>query len=130
MASIIVVSGPDKDKYYPLGKRTNVLGRDEALPIQILDPKVSRKHIQIRFDNEKQCYFVVDMKSKHGASINGVKIKDEAILDDNDYISIGETVIMFTLKDFKGKENALKHYKKVGERKHPTITTGFRKPEV
>ena len=130
MASIIVISGPNKDKYYPLGKRTNVLGRDEALPIQILGPKVSRKHMQIRFDNEKQCYFAIDMNSKHGVLINGVKIKDETVLDDNDYISIGESVLMFTFKDFKDRENALNHYKKVGERKYPTITTDFRKQDL
>jgi pSer/pThr/pTyr-binding forkhead associated (FHA) protein len=53
MGSIIVISSVDKGKYYPLGKRTNVIGRDEALPIQILDQKVSRKHMQIRFDKEK-----------------------------------------------------------------------------
>lgn len=128
MASIIVISGPDKDKYYPLGHRTNVLGRDEAVPIQILDPKISRKHMQIRFDNDQQCYFALDMKSKHGVLINGVKIQDETILNDNDYIGIGETMILFTFRDFKDRESALNHYKKVGERKYPTITTYLEKP--
>lgn len=123
MSSIIVISGTDKGKYYPLGKRTSVIGRDEALLIQILDQKVSRKHMQIRFDNEKQNYFIIDMKSKHGVFVNGAKIKEEVMLADNDYIGIGETVLMFTLKDFNNAESALSHYKKVGERKHPTITT-------
>lgn len=59
MASLIVISGVDKGKYYPLGKRTNVIGMDEALPIQMLDQKVSRKHMQIRFDKEKDCYLAV-----------------------------------------------------------------------
>ena len=31
MASMIVMTGPQKDDYYPLGRRTNVVGRDEAL---------------------------------------------------------------------------------------------------
>ena len=71
MASIIVASGPDKGKYYPLGYRTNVVGRDEAVPIQIVDRKISRKHMQIRF--EKDRYSVLDMKSKHGVFINGMR---------------------------------------------------------
>ena len=112
MASIIIASGPDEGKYYPLGQRTNVLGRDEAVPIQILDPKISRKHMQIRFDNNQQSYYALDMKSKHGVLINGVKIHDETILNDNDYIGIGDTTILFTFRDFKDRESALNHYKK------------------
>ena len=128
MASIIIVLGPDKEKYYPLGQRTNVIGRDEALPIQILDPRSSRKHMQIRFDQEKNCYSAIDMKSKHGVFINNVKIDDEVVLNDNDYIQIGDTVILFAMKDFDGRESALNHYKKVGERHHPTITTYLDNP--
>ena len=59
MASIIVVTGSNKGDYYPLGHRTTVIGRDEALPIQILDPKVSRKHMQIRYDADKKFSAVV-----------------------------------------------------------------------
>ena len=128
MASIIIISGPEKDKYYPLGSRTTVIGRDEALLIQILDPRISRKHMQIRFDQEKNCYYVIDMKSKHGVFINGVKIDEEVVLSDNDYIQVGDTVILFSIKDFENCENALNHYKKVGERRHPTITTYLDKP--
>ena len=128
MASIIIASGPEKGKYYPLGQRTNVIGRDEALLIQIIDPRVSRKHMQIRFDKEKTIYSAIDMKSKHGVFINGIQIKDEVALNDNDYIQIGDTVIFFALKDFKDRESALNHYKKVGERYHPTITTYADRP--
>lgn len=123
MASIVVVEGPDKDKYWPLGHRTNVIGRDEALPIQIVDSKVSRKHMQIRYDKERDSYLALDMKSKHGVFINSSKIDDEVVLSDNDYIQIGETLILFTLKDFTDRESALNHYKKVGERRYPTMTT-------
>lgn len=122
MASIIVVSGPNKGDYYPLGHRPNVIGRDEAVPIQIVDPNVSRKHMQIRFDEGEDQYYAIDMSSKHGMFINGVKIDNEAVLADNDYIGIGTTALLFTLKDFADRENALSHFKKVGERKHPTIS--------
>jgi pSer/pThr/pTyr-binding forkhead associated (FHA) protein len=121
MASIIIITGEKKGDYYPLGKRTNVIGRDEAVPIQILDDKVSRKHMQIRFNAENN-FSAVDMSSKHGVLINGVKITDEVKLNDNDYITIGNTTLMFTLKDFDSRENALLHYKTVGQRNLPTIT--------
>ncbi len=121
MASLIVVNGANKDDYYPLGKRSNVIGRNEALPIQILDGEVSRKHLKIAYDREKGTYTAVDMKSRHGVMINGIKITGEAALADNTYITIGQTTLFFTLKDFEGRQSALSHYKKVGERSKPTL---------
>ncbi len=120
MASIIVTSGANAGDYYPLGHRPNVVGRDEALPIQILDEQVSRKHMQIHFDKGTGLYYALDMKSKHGVFINGRKIDDETALSDGDHIRIGEANLMFTLKDFTDRESALSHFKKVGERRRTT----------
>ena len=121
MASLIVTNGPKKGDYYPLGRRTTVIGRDEAVPIQIVDSHVSRKHMQIRFNAEDETYSVIDMSSKHGVFVNGMPIKDEAVLNDNDQITVGKTDLLFTFSDFEDRENALLHYKKVGQRNLPTI---------
>ena len=121
MACIIVATGEQKGDYYPLGRRTNVVGRDEGVPIQILDEHISRKHLQIHFDEDKQQYYALDMKSKHGVFINGIKINTETVLVDGDQIGIGRTTILFTLKDFEDRESALSHFKKAGERIRPTI---------
>ena len=121
MASIIIMSGPKKGDYYPLGQRTNVIGRDEALLIQILDEHVSRKHLQIHFDKDKGQYSALDMKSKHGVFVNGGKINNETALADGDQIYIGQTDLLFTEKDFTDRESALSHFKKVGERFRPTM---------
>jgi len=121
MASILVMSGAQKGDYYPLGRRTNVVGRDEGAPIQILDEHISRKHMQIRFDPDKKQYRALDMKSKHGVFINGGKIHDETVLVDDDQIHIGQTDLLFTEKDFTDRESALSHFKKVGERMRATI---------
>ena len=121
MASIIVMSGTQKGNYYPLGHRTNVVGRDEGLLIQILDEHISRKHMQIRFDKDKGQYYALDMKSKHGVFINGSKIDNQMALADCDQIHIGQTDLLFIEKDFTDPESALSHFKKVGERMRPTI---------
>ncbi len=121
MASIIVMSGAQKGNYYPLGRRTNVVGRDEGAPIQILDEHISRKHMQIRFDKDKGQFYALDMKSKHGVFINGGKIHEEAQLADDDQIHIGQTDLLFTEKDFADRESALSHFKKVGERIRATM---------
>ena len=120
MASIVVTTGEQKGNYYPLGQRTTVLGRDEGLLVQILDGKVSRKHMQIRYDRSQDKYYAVDMNSKHSVFINDRQVNEEAELKDNDYIRIGETVILFLLQDFKDKESALNYYKRVGERRKDT----------
>jgi pSer/pThr/pTyr-binding forkhead associated (FHA) protein len=120
MASLIVLDGAQKDNYYPLGHRTNVIGRSEALMIQIVDERISRKHLQISYDKDKDAYHALDMSSKHGVHINGNKITEETRLVDGDRITIGTTTLWFTVNDFPDKESALSHYKKVGERSRPT----------
>jgi len=120
MASLFIISGDQKGSYYPLGHRTNVIGRNETLPVQILDNLVSRQHLQISYDKQKDEYFALDMKSKHGVFINDTKIEEETALVEGDEILIGQTTLMFTEKDFDDWESALSHFKKVGERMRPT----------
>ena len=120
MASLFIISGDQKGDYYPLGVRTNVVGREEALPIQVLDDLVSRKHLQIRYDKQRGQYLALDMKSKHGVFINDRKITEETALADGDEILIGQTTLLFTEKNFEDWESALSHFKKVGERMRPT----------
>ncbi|MBN1359904.1 MAG: FHA domain-containing protein [Sedimentisphaerales bacterium] len=127
MASLIVTSGKHEGNYYPLGRRTNVIGRDEALLIQILDNMVSRKHMQIRFDEKTGRYYAFDMKSRNGVYVNNHRIDEETFLSDGDVIVIGLTTLLFVDRDFKDKDSALLHYKKVGERLRVT-TYGPREP--
>ena len=121
MASIIVTSGEHKGEYLPLGRRTNVIGRAEALPMQILDDMVSRKHLRIRYDENTNEHYAEDMNSKHGVLINNRKITVQAVLKEGDQIRIGQTTLLFTKEDFNDRESALSHFKKVGERQRPTM---------
>lgn len=121
MASIIIMNGDQKGAFYPLGRRTSVVGRDEALPIQILDKHISRKHLQIRFDKVDNTYHALDMRSKHGVFINDRKIEDDTLLQEGNIIRIGEVACLFTQKDFSDRESAMSHYKKVGERARGTL---------
>jgi pSer/pThr/pTyr-binding forkhead associated (FHA) protein len=120
MASIIVISGDKKGEFLPLGRRTSVIGRAEALPLQILDDLVSRKHLRVRFDETTSRFYAEDMGSKHGTFINRGKIGAETALAEGDEILIGNTSLLFTKEDFNDRESALTHYKKYGERSRPT----------
>jgi S-DNA-T family DNA segregation ATPase FtsK/SpoIIIE len=121
MASIIVISGKQKGEYLPLGRRTSVIGRDEAISLQILDRLVSRKHLRISLDKGTNRFQAEDMKSKHGVSINGTRISDLPPLFDGDEILIGSTTLLFADKDFDDKDSALTHYKERGERDRRTV---------
>jgi pSer/pThr/pTyr-binding forkhead associated (FHA) protein len=124
MASLIVTSGKQKGSYYPLGRRTSVIGRDEALLIQILDNLVSRKHLQIRFDEKTNRYYAFDMKSRNGVYVNNQRIAKDTVLSDGDVILIGTTTLLFTEEDFDSQESAMLYYKKVGERMRVTVYEG------
>ena len=119
MGSIFVLSDTEEGGHYPLGRRTNVVGRMKGLPIHILDKHLSRKHLQIRFDKEKQCYYAFDMKSRHGVLINGMRITEDTALNDGDEIRIGVTSILFTTRDFPDEESALSYWKTVTENRLP-----------
>jgi len=121
MASLIITSGEQKGEYLLLGNRINVIGRAEALPMQILDDMISRKHLRIRYDENSNQHFAEDMDSKHGVIINNHKINQLTALKDGDQIVIGQTTLLYTEEDFDSSESALEHYKRVGERQRPTM---------
>ncbi len=121
MATVIIVTGEHDVRYFPLGRRTNVVGRSESLIIQVLDDQVSRKHCQIRYVSDRDRYHLLDMHSRNGTLINGRLIEEETPLNDGDYIQIGNTELLYTHEDFDDAEMALHHYKKVGERGRPTF---------
>lgn len=121
MASILVVTGPNQGDYYPLGHRTIVVGRDEGCPIQIVDERVSRKHVQIRFDHTDDRYHALDMKSGNGTLVNDRRISEAISLADGDVIAIGVSELMFMAVDFPDRETAFEHYRKRGERTKSTV---------
>lgn len=121
MASILVISGPSEGLYCPLGKRVTVIGRDEGCTLQVLDDRVSRKHVQIRFEEGKSGYVAFDMKSANGLYINGRRIEGECDLVDNDELQIGNTKMTFMAAEFPDKLSAMNAYKQRGQKMRPTI---------
>jgi len=123
MASITVVSGPNAGDYYPLGKRTWVFGRGENVPAQIVDDKVSRKHLQVRPYADRDAYVAMDMNSSNGTMINGRRLEPGSDIElmNEDEIEIGSSKLIFSTTVFADRESALNHFKRRGERGQPTI---------
>src|SRR6478672_13152882 len=107
MASLIITSGKKRGKYFQLSQSSNVVGRDEAAPIQVKDEFVSRKHMEVRYSEDSDSYYASDAKSRHGTFVNGSRIYEEVPLTENDLVDIGGVTLMFTRKDFEDRETAL-----------------------
>ena len=121
MASIIIGTGTQQGIFLLLGKKTTVIGRDEALPLQLEDERVSRKHCQFRFDPSDNQYRLLDMQSTNGTYLNGKRVPGETILTDGDEVQVGDTKIAFALEDPTDKVSAMAVFKKVGERRRSTL---------
>jgi hypothetical protein len=69
-----------------------VLGRGEQVDLQVMDPRVSRRHAEInRFGGE---YRVQDLGSRNGTRVNGVRV-ESAALADGDRVSLGGLELTF-----------------------------------
>jgi hypothetical protein len=79
-------------KPHELGKPRVVLGRSKEADIRVPDDNVSRRHAEIRL--EEDGYWIVDLGSMNGTIVNGKRV-DRARLDDDDRITLGSTEIVF-----------------------------------
>lgn len=121
MPSLTIVAGPNEGNYYPVGKRTLVIGRDEACPVQIVDARASRKHVQVRFDEPTGQHVATDMKSANGTFINGRSLVTEVPLVDGDVLTIGESRIAYSTAEYPDKESAINAWKERGQRAKSTM---------
>lgn len=90
----MVVSLPDGEtKHYSLNTDEIKIGRGPGNQITIPVGCVSSRHCEISC-SEEGLFSLIDLGSKNGTEINGIKaIKDEPItLNDGDYILFGQTV--------------------------------------
>jgi hypothetical protein len=77
---------------HELRKPSVVIGRSKESDIRLSDPNVSRKHAEIR--QEGSTYWIVDLGSTNGISVNGRALK-RSKLDDGDRITLGSTEVVF-----------------------------------
>lgn len=104
MACLVITTGEQAGKYFQLTSRTLTAGRDPAREIQLLDPKVSRRHFQVR--KEGDGYLILELRSVNGVFVNGQKVA-EKLLADGDEIVVGDTKLKYYLDDQPDRTNAL-----------------------
>jgi pSer/pThr/pTyr-binding forkhead associated (FHA) protein len=77
---------------HELSKPSVVIGRSKEADIRVSDPNVSRRHAEVR--QEGSTYWVVDLGSTNGISVNGRALK-RSKLDEGDRITLGSTELVF-----------------------------------
>lgn len=95
--SLLVISGAAADLgMHQVVTEEAVLGRDPD-GFLLRDPGISRRHARVRV--ESGLHMLADLGSTNGTLLNGVPVTSEEILRNGDKITLGRTVIKFTLVD-------------------------------
>lgn len=121
MASLVVIQGPQEGTNFPLKESSISIGRDDFCTFQVLDPLVSRQHLQVRLDETTGRHIAADYRSSHGVFVNGKQILMDTQLSDGDRITIGHTTLMYLSADHPDAPSALAAAKKKGEWKRSTL---------
>ena len=121
MPLIIVVTGPNNGDYHPVDESPVIIGRDEKCDLQIVDPVVSRRHLQMTYDAERQCGRALNLGSTNGMRVNDREVDTEAQLADGDVVQIGDTLLLFVVNDENDVQEAVNNYRRRSVSKHSTL---------
>lgn len=91
-AKLSVVKGPDKGAEVALEGQTVVVGSDESCQLRLMDPSVSRRHMEL--SGGPGGYRLRDLRSTNGVFIEGVQVLD-ARLTDKTRFTVGRNELRF-----------------------------------
>ncbi len=93
MAWLAVKSGARRGKQFGLTSGKNTVGRDGTRCDIILDdPKVSREHARVQYENGR--FVIYDLASLSGTFVNKRRVQRQTLID-NDEIGLGKTTLIF-----------------------------------
>lgn len=92
MASLLVLEGPHAGSQLELGAETT-LGRSPTCDLVIDDANVSRRHAQILIEGAAAT--LVDLGSRNGSFLNGVRVSGRAELKPGDRVQVGPLALVF-----------------------------------
>jgi pSer/pThr/pTyr-binding forkhead associated (FHA) protein len=76
----------------PIGDEAVVIGRMSECDVPLTDPNVSRRHAEVRREDNE--FVVVDLGSTNGTRVNGAGVKERQLVD-GDEITVGTTKLRF-----------------------------------
>jgi K+-sensing histidine kinase KdpD/pSer/pThr/pTyr-binding forkhead associated (FHA) protein len=92
----LIIKGIKEGKF-PIKTDTITIGRDMSNILRLEDTKISRKHCRI--DREENRFSIQDLESSNGTYVNETLIKERKELANGDSVEVGDTLIIFTLKE-------------------------------
>ena len=85
---LVLKTGANAGKVFPIIKAEMVIGRETGDDIVIKDPEISRRHARVILQG---AYFIIeDLGSTNGTSLNGQRLGAANPLQDGDVITLGE----------------------------------------
>jgi len=94
IAGSLTVQGAAAD-VHPLLDNEYLIGRDSANTIVLADVSVSSKHARVARTAEG--FVIEDLKSRNGTFVNGERVTDKRILEDNDVVRFGRVILTFNV---------------------------------
>jgi len=113
MSNLTVMTGEQAGTSFELSNRPLSVGRDPSRDIQILDLKVSRKHAIVRPSDAH--HTITPTKAMNALLVNGEAIESETALKEGDEITLGDTVVRYSLVGSTDVTDGV-HQRKVADR--------------
>jgi hypothetical protein len=89
---LLVRSGPNTGKVYPLEGPEIIIGREASNGVAINDAEVSRKHAKLVLQGST--YAIQDLGSTNGTFINGQRVAGSQVLNPGDTVSFGANIVL------------------------------------
>lgn len=106
MFKLLIKTGEEKGKSYPIRDSVVLIGRDSSNTITLPDKKVSRKHASISPQGPE--FLIEDLGSANGTMVNNRPVRQQ-ILKPGDEVRMGSTLLEFAiLTDEDGPSEDLK----------------------
>lgn len=106
MFKLLIKTGEEKGKSYPIRDSVVLIGRDSSNTITLPDKKVSRKHASISPQGSE--FLIEDLGSANGTMVNNRPVRQQ-ILKPGDEVRMGSTLLEFAiLTDEEGPSEDLK----------------------
>jgi hypothetical protein len=92
-AFLLVLSGDDAGRVFPLHREEHVIGRSPGADIHIDQGSISSTHAKLIFIDGR--HLLVDLGSTNGTFVNDERVRSQGELQGGDVIRVGETVMSF-----------------------------------
>ncbi|MFM7200974.1 MAG: FHA domain-containing protein [Myxococcota bacterium] len=89
--NLLIVSGPEQGRQFPLIQGRNILGRSEDCTIQLPSNQISRRHACLTLNGGR--VLLEDMGSANGTFINGQRLAQGVELTPNMQFQLGDFVL-------------------------------------